>query len=191
MKEYVIAVNHLLAARYMVEITGGPRHPVISEILVRLATILEDVGELETALTCLMTARQQKNGVVLLVQVTEQLSSLLFKMGQTEVAIKEQKKAYSLLRDLISDPKDARLLAARNKLEKFFRSSMEEKKLISLQKQTSELMKESEKEASGPVGSGVPLAPSQSEDDGDLDAIGGDALHTEKKKPKKKGKTKK
>ena len=110
------------------------------------------------------------------------MSSVLFKRGQTDQAIEEQKRAYTLLKDLIPDSTDIRVLSARSQLEKLYRNTIEDKKLA-LQKQAQELKEKSEKEKDKPLPSPIPAFASQ--DEGDVDA-------SEKKKAsKKKNKTKK
>jgi len=165
---------------------------VFAVTLKRMATILEEVGDVDSKATpCLYAARQLNNGIDSMVQITEQISALHFKKGESELAIKEQKRAYTLLRELIpNNPKDERLMDARNRLEKYYRKNAEEQleAMMMLQQQSQQQQQlQVEKDHQNQQQS-VLSALSASQDDMD----GTSPIDGEKKKSsKKKNKTKK
>ena len=182
LKDLPAAVNHLLAARYIIEATGGPNHPLVPDLFVRFGKVFEDLEDYDRSVSFYSMAKRLSHGMASVAQIGEQMSSVLFKRGQTDQAIEEQKRAYTLLKDLIPDSTDIRVLSARSQLEKLYRNTIEDKKLA-LQKQAQELKEKSEKEKDKPLPSPIPAFASQ--DEGDVDA-------SEKKKAsKKKNKTKK
>ena len=125
--------------------------------------------------------------MVTVAHIGEQVAMALFKLGMTDAAIEEQKRAYTILRELIPDPKDSRIVSARSLLEKLFRSTIEEKKKLSQQQATEQATATPSTTAAGAATPVVASAASnasalEEEADGEL----GD-----KKKPKKKSKAKK
>lgn len=116
--------------------------------------------------------------------IGEQVAEVLSKLGRIDLAIEEQKRAYTILKELIPDAKDSRVVSARGLLEKHYRSFIEEKKRLTQQTTEQAPVAPSAAVAASTATANQPAIPSALEEEADGD-IG------DKKKPKKKNKAKK
>lgn len=122
--------------------------------------------------------------------IGEKIALVLSKLGRIDLAIDEQKRAYTILKELIPDPKDSRVVSARSLLEKHYRSFIEEKKRLTPQQPTEQAPAASTApNATGAANTATasqPANPPALEEEAVADGENG-----EKKKPKKKSKAKK
>ena len=126
--------------------------------------------------------------MVTVAHIGEQVAMALFKLGMTDAAIEEQKRAYTILRELIPDPKDSRIVSARSLLEKLFRSTIEEKKKKLSQQQATE--QATSTPSTTATGAATPVVASAASNASALEEEADGELG-DKKKPKKKSKAKK
>ena len=123
-KDYISAINHLLAAKYLVLLFGGPRHPELVNIYLKLASMYFDVGAYDTGLSCLLDAKKRTEHTAPLkhCNICVDLAAVLYRLSQYGAAAKMQKDAYSLAKKLFTDAdKESKLANIKEQLAVYLR----------------------------------------------------------------------
>lgn len=132
-KEYVGAVNHLLAAKYLIQLCAGPRHPEVANLYSKLGNMLCEVGGWEQGLRCFEEARERTelSDPTRHLEVCLDLADLLAGLNYFGPAAELQKQSYQLSKMLYGDlpAAEAKLAGIKNTLELYLRTDLEHKKM--------------------------------------------------------------
>lgn len=121
-KNYKAALQHLLSARYLLQIIAGDRHPEMANILMRLAVLYDKAGDMEGAAQCLAQARTVANDLTKNCLIMMSMASLYHKHGRPHEALEFQKGGYKTLKELVVG-EDEKLIEAKKNLEIYIRSA--------------------------------------------------------------------
>eukprot|EP01038_Epipyxis_sp_PR26KG_P005210 gene5210-7248_t len=129
MKEYPEALSHLLAARYLILLLGGPTHIGLCNIYNKLATIYDAMGQIQVSFTCLQQARTLTNSIHIYAAITSIIADKLFKHGFAKEATTEQKTSYKMMKELYGDREEFsdKLEEAKKNLETYIRGANDPK----------------------------------------------------------------
>ena len=116
----VPAVQHLLAAKYLVELMGGPRHPELVTLLFRLVNIYDEIGDYETAQKCLEKAKKITANVAKQCMISATIAETHGKMGNLALAVTEQRGVLRIMEQLYGND-DERTVEAKGRVEIFLR----------------------------------------------------------------------
>eukprot|EP01039_Chlorochromonas_danica_P005330 gene5330-5865_t len=117
-----LALQHLLSARYLLQIVAGDRHPEMANILLRMAILYEKAGDIDSAYASLLQSRVFANDLYKNAMILVQLASLCHRHGRVHEAVDFQKTAYKTLKELIP-VEDERLADAKKSLELYIRTA--------------------------------------------------------------------
>lgn len=147
------AIQHLLAAKYLLQLIGGPRHPELANLYGRLAPLYEEAGEHQLALECLAKARTLTNDLLKNCFFNTALAEYFYRRERYTEAVGYQMQTYAFLKELLPES-DERLNEAKTLLETFVRKKAESEKLQIAQQQqqqanaaTQQIIAEFEEEA--------------------------------------------
>jgi tetratricopeptide (TPR) repeat protein len=118
---HIPAVKHLLTAKYLAMLLGGPRHPELVDIYLRLVGIYTHVGEYDVAQRLLVEAKNLTQDVNKQALISSSIAEVHDKMGNLEIAVSEQRGVYKVMETLYG-PEDERALKAKRNVEKYLRN---------------------------------------------------------------------
>jgi protein TIF31 len=121
-KNYKAALQHLLSARYLLQIIAGERHPEMANILMRMAVLYDKAGDMEGAALCLTQARSVANDLTKNCLIMMSMASLYHKHGLFHEALDLQKSGYKTLKELMPAD-DEKMMEAKKNLEIYLRSA--------------------------------------------------------------------
>ncbi len=116
MKQYGIALNHLLSAKYTMELTGGRTNPELANVLIQLAQVSVDLGDSVSAIRFLQEAKACSKDLYKSAAYCESLGTVYHDAGKWEEAVTEFKLSYRLNFELFGE-QDPRTLACRALLD--------------------------------------------------------------------------
>ena len=114
------AVQHLLAAKYLIELMGGPRHPELVTVYFRLVGIYDEVGDYVTALRCLTKAKRLSPNVAKQCMISATIAEMHAKMGNLALAVTEQRGVIKVMEQLFG-VEDEKTIEAKGREEVFLR----------------------------------------------------------------------
>jgi tetratricopeptide (TPR) repeat protein len=114
------AVQHLLAAKYLVELMGGPRHPELVVVYLRLVTVYDQLGDYLTAQKCLLAAKVLCTNINKQCMISTNMAEILMKMGQLFAAVNEQKGVHKIMEQLFGE-EHAMTIEAKSRVEMYHR----------------------------------------------------------------------
>ena len=114
------AVQHLLAAKYLIELMGGPRHPELATIYYRLVGIYDELGDYIMAQRCLLVAKRLSPNVAKQCMISATIAEMHDKMGNLALALTEQKGVLRVMEQLFGAD-DEKTIEAKARVEKFLR----------------------------------------------------------------------
>lgn len=103
------AVQHLLSSKYILEVTGGPRHPELASIHARLSPLYEELGDLAAAEQCIKEAHNLANDLLKKCHFTKQLAAFCYRHERYTDALQSQHNVHLVLKELLPE-KDERLV---------------------------------------------------------------------------------
>ncbi len=124
LKQTPQAIHHLLSAKYIVELTAGPRHLDLVGVYARLGALYEEVGDHDNALRCLNQARVLTNDLMKNCMHTTNLASFHSRRGRFSEAFQYQHHVYAFLKEMLPE-KDERLVECTSFLELYIRQAEE------------------------------------------------------------------
>lgn len=128
-KDYVNAVHHLLAAKYIVQLLGGQNHPEIVNIYAKLGSMFIEIGGWELGLQCLdeAKARTAEMDVYKYCDICTDIAEFVCRSGMYTQAAELQKKVYVLIKKYYGVEHSKTVMAKRT-LEIYLRASNEQQK---------------------------------------------------------------
>lgn len=123
------AIQHLLTAKYLLQLMGGPRHPELANIYGRLAPLYEEVEEHQLALECLAKARTLTCDLLKNCFFNTALAEYFFRRQRYLEAVNYQMQTYAFLKELLPE-NDDRLNEAKTLLETYVRKKAETEKIL-------------------------------------------------------------
>jgi hypothetical protein len=113
------ALNHIFAARYLVELAGGPRHPDLASIYLKLGLFLADEGRFRAGALCLVAqVKLRLTDLVRYASASALVAECLFKGGFLQQAADEQRQVYRVTTELFGSD-DARVAEAKSRLKTY------------------------------------------------------------------------
>lgn len=141
LKNYEVAVKHLLTAKYLLELTAGTNHPEIGILYLRLADIYQSCEDPTTALECLNEAMLKVTDFTKVGIIYSSTAHLYAVLGDYEQALVQAKSCYLVNQQIFGDA-DERTLDAKILVDKYKRASIDYKVRLAkeerLRKQTAE-----------------------------------------------------
>jgi protein TIF31 len=116
------AFRHLLAAKYIVQLVAGDRHPELGNIFFRLSTLYEKVGNFDAAMLCIHSARRLTSDLSRNAMLAQAEAALAFRHHRVTEAVSLQKHGYRLVKDIFG-VEDDRVLMAKKNLETYIRAA--------------------------------------------------------------------
>jgi tetratricopeptide (TPR) repeat protein len=116
----ISAVQHLLAAKYIAEMSGGPNHPELINTYLRLGDIYHKKGIFNVALECYYRAKIRTCDVGRQARITASMAEVLAKSGHLEQAVNEQRTVAKVVEQIFG-PEDENSVDAKKVLEKYLR----------------------------------------------------------------------
>lgn len=112
------AIQHLLTAKYLQELSGGPRHVELASLYLRLSALYEEVNDLEASLRCLHLARELNNDMLKGAVYSSAIAEFYHRRGGIEQALMMQKQVHDMLKELLPET-DERLVEAKASMETY------------------------------------------------------------------------
>ena len=110
------ALQHLLAAKYILTLSCGPRHPELISLFLRLALIYGEMLQFPVALRCLEEALvlAEFGDQVVIAHINQNIGNILTNMGDFQGAARAHYSSYAVLIQLFGEANetvmDAKLL---------------------------------------------------------------------------------
>jgi len=140
--QHARALEHLLTAKYIVQLIGGARHPEITNLYLRIGALYADAEKYTTALRCMHESNSRLAHVgdmTKIAMVFQHIAEYAAKLNNYRDAIQVQKQCYSLFRQILGD-NDQHTLEAKSRCEAYIRGSSDH--AASLQKEKHEKEKD-------------------------------------------------
>ena len=141
MKNYELAVKHLLTAKYLLELIGTKNHPESGIIYLRLADIYQSFEDAATALECLNEASTRIMDYTKLGIIFSSTAQLYSDLGDYEQAYSQAKSCHSLNLQIFGESHE-RTTEAKLLADKYKRANIDYKVRLAkeerLRKQTAE-----------------------------------------------------
>lgn len=120
------SLQHLLSAKYILELIGGVRHVALSELYEMLSQVYEYLGEVETTMQCLKQAQECTGDFVRRCQLQFGIAMRMVRFGQFFEGLEVHKETYRLISKVLPET-DPRVVEAKQTLEFYMRSAVEVK----------------------------------------------------------------
>lgn len=131
-KNFDLAFEHFLSAKYLVHLLGGERHTEASVIYSHLAVIAKESNDLSTAIRCLTDARLFIADLNKYISFSEELAEIHLLAGNAEEALAEQRNCHRL-NSSMGGLENPRTIDSKNRMDKYRRYIIEKK--VSLAKE--------------------------------------------------------
>lgn len=130
-RDYISAVQHMLAAKYLVQLLGGYHHPEIVNTYLKLGSMFCEIGGWDIGLKCLeqAKARTETTDPTKYTEICLNLADMMARLNMFGPASELQKQAYMLTK-FYRGGKDARTVEVKQMLEAYMRADLEQKKQI-------------------------------------------------------------
>ena len=128
-KDYVGAINHLLAGKYLIALLGGSQHPEMTSVFARLGSLLCEIGCVEIGLKCLEEAKSRSivnNEKIRTCDINIDIAEILCNFKRFGDAAAYQTKAYRMLKQLLGN-EHAKVVNVKKVLEYYLRFDLEQK----------------------------------------------------------------
>ena len=128
-KDYISAVNHMLAAKYLVELLGGAHHPEIINIFTKIGSLYCEIGGWDIGWKCMEEAKKRTEitDPIKHCEISVDLADMMARWNMFGAAAELQKHAYTLTR-FYSGAKHEKTTDVKRTLELYLRADMEYKK---------------------------------------------------------------
>lgn len=142
------AADHLLTAKYLIEVMGGPRHPELVNIYYKLGSVYSDKEEYNVGLTCLVEAKSRVSDLAQQAVIAQTIAEVLVRMGHLQPGLAEQRQCLKLMQDIFGET-DEKTVEAKARVEKYLRAFTERNVKIGreIQQAQSEAMLQAEQRA--------------------------------------------
>ena len=133
------SIQHLLTAKYLMQLLGGPNHPEIINLLVKLASIYRKVECYDVAFRCLLDAKERSaNGdQAKFGGICQSLAEICVVLEKYDEALLAQQQSLIIFKQLIGE-EDVRFVESKACLEKIRRLKTEKAVKEARQKQIDE-----------------------------------------------------
>lgn len=121
------ATQHLLTAKYLVQLMTGERHTELASVYARLATLYDLAGDFDSVWQCYIKAKFHTTDLMQICALNISLAAICARNKHMMEALEMQRQAYSMLKELLGDRDDAQLDDVKNTLEQYLRAVNEQK----------------------------------------------------------------
>lgn len=121
------ALQHLLTAKYLLQLMTGERHTELANVYTRLAALYEEAGDFDSVWQCYLKAKYHTCDLMAISALNIALASACSRNGHPFEALELQKQAYTMLKELIGDRDESQLDEVKATLENYLRAVNEEK----------------------------------------------------------------
>lgn len=138
--QHARALEHLLTAKYIVQLIGGARHPEIPNLYLRIGALYGDAEKYTTALRCMHESNnrlQHVGDMTKIAMVFQHIAEYAAKLNNYRDAIQVQKQCYSLFRQILGD-NDQHTVEAKSRCEAYIRGSSDHAASLQKEKQEKE-----------------------------------------------------
>lgn len=135
-KQYTAAVNHMTAAKYVVQLMGGKQHPELVNNFIKLGNLYCEVGSWEVGIKCLEEAkkRTETSNPLKHSDICRDLAEMMAKLRLFQHASELQKQAFLICKSFLGDEHE-RTVSLKSTLELYLRAFGEQ---IQLEKKLAE-----------------------------------------------------
>lgn len=133
-KNYELAIKHLLSAKYILELIGSNNHPEIGMLYIRLAEIYQIYEDPTTALECLNEAFKRITDFSKLGIIYSSNAQLHSELGDHELALAEASSCYALNLQIFGETHE-RTTEAKTLIAKYKRAGIDHRVRIAKEEQ--------------------------------------------------------
>lgn len=114
----VEAANHLLVCKYLAELMGGPRHPEVANVLLRLGHLYGEVGQHAVGLRCLQEARFRVTDISRHCMISHMVAEMHMRVGNLHEGLVEQQNCLHMMQELFGKT-DEKTVEAKNRFDRY------------------------------------------------------------------------
>ena len=174
LRNYPRAIKHILAAKHLLVLAGGPRHPEIASLYRNLGQMYLEMGDNMTGLLCHVEAKMRSHDMSKVPPLLASIAQGLATNGNYQLALEEQQQCHRYLSQMAGDDNE-RTKEAEAQVKVYTRLVVEEKVRLAKASQTEQaaLIEAKLRELTNKLGRGAIIVDSQAAQAGKKGSGGG------------------